>query len=60
MKRFEAELLKDDWTQVRPDVEVKTGRRFRRGDETYILSHGGSQKRRKPFAIGFPYRWRML
>ena len=23
MKRFEAELLKDDWTQVRPDVEVK-------------------------------------
>src|SRR5216683_1195686 len=23
MKRFEAELLKDDWTQVRTDVEVK-------------------------------------
>src|SRR6202165_4544595 len=23
MKQFEAELLKDDWTQVRPDVEVK-------------------------------------
>jgi hypothetical protein len=23
MKRFEAELLKDDWTQVRSEVEVK-------------------------------------
>jgi transposase len=23
MKRFEAELLKEDWTQVRPDVELK-------------------------------------
>ena len=23
MKQFEAELLKDDWTQVRPEVEVK-------------------------------------
>jgi hypothetical protein len=23
MKRFQEELLKDDWTQVRPDVEVK-------------------------------------
>jgi hypothetical protein len=24
MKQFEQELLKDDWTQVRPEVEVKT------------------------------------
>ena len=23
MKQFEAELLKEDWTQVRPEVEIK-------------------------------------
>jgi hypothetical protein len=23
MKRFEAELVKEDWTRVRPEVEVK-------------------------------------
>jgi len=23
MKQFEEELLQDDWTQVRPEVEVK-------------------------------------
>src|SRR5260370_236200 len=36
MKRFEAELLKDDWTQVRPDVEVKQVA-IPQGEETYIL-----------------------
>jgi hypothetical protein len=36
MKRFEAELLKDDWTQVRPDVEVKQIA-IPQGEETYIL-----------------------
>jgi len=29
MKQFEEELLKEDWTQVRPEVEVKKG-----GDST--------------------------
>ena len=36
MKRFEAELLKDDWTQVRPEVEVKKVP-IPSGEETYIL-----------------------
>jgi transposase len=36
MKRFEAELLKEDWTQVRPDVEVKRVA-IPQGNETYIL-----------------------
>jgi transposase len=36
MKQFEAELLKDDWTRVRPEVEVKKVP-IPRGEETYIL-----------------------
>src|SRR5450432_3540828 len=36
MKRFEEELLKDDWTQVRPEVEVKKVA-IPQGEETYIL-----------------------
>jgi transposase len=36
MKQFEAELLKDDWTRVRPEVEVKKVP-IPKGEETYIL-----------------------
>ena len=36
MKQFEVELLKDDWTQVRPEVEVKKVP-IPKGEETYIL-----------------------
>jgi transposase len=36
MKQFEAEMLKDDWTQVRPEVEVKKVS-IPQGAETYIL-----------------------
>jgi transposase len=36
MKQFEAELLKDDWTQVRPEVAVKQVA-IAPGEETYIL-----------------------
>jgi transposase len=36
MKRFEAELLKDDWTQVRPEVKVKKVA-MPQAEETYIL-----------------------
>src|ERR1700691_1759410 len=36
MKQFEAELLKEDWTQVRPEVEVKKVP-IPNGEETYIL-----------------------
>jgi transposase len=36
MKQFEAELLKEDWTRVRPEVEVKKVP-IPQGEETYIL-----------------------
>src|SRR5450432_1843301 len=36
MKQFEAELLKEDWTQVRPEVKVKQVA-IPQGGETYIL-----------------------
>ena len=36
MKQFEAELLKDNWTQVRPEVAVKQVA-IAPGEETYIL-----------------------
>lgn len=36
MKQFGAELLKEDWTQVRPEVEVKKVP-IPNGEETYIL-----------------------
>jgi transposase len=36
LKQFEAELLKEDWTRVRPEVEVKQVS-IPQGEETYIL-----------------------
>jgi transposase len=36
LKQFEAEVLKDDWTRVRPEVEVKQVA-LSQGEETYIL-----------------------
>src|SRR5258708_4784526 len=46
MKRFEAELLKDDWTQVRPDVEVKRIA-IPQGEETYILCRTAGRKEKE-------------
>ena len=46
MKRFEAELLKDDWTQVRPDVEVKQVA-IPQGEETYILCRTAGRKEKE-------------
>lgn len=46
MKRFEAELLKDDWTQVRPDVEVKQVA-IPEGEETYILCRTAARKEKE-------------
>jgi len=46
MKRFEAELLKQDWTQVRPDVEVKQIA-IPQGDETYILCRTAGRKEKE-------------
>ena len=47
MKQFEEKLLKDDWTQVRPDVEVKKVL-LPQGEETYILCRtAGRQEKEK-------------
>jgi hypothetical protein len=46
MKPFEAELLKDDWTQVRPDVEVKQVA-IPQGEETYMLCRTAGRKEKE-------------
>ena len=46
MKRFEQELLQDDWTHVRPDVEVKKVP-IPQGEETYILCRTAGRKEKE-------------
>ena len=46
MKQFEAELLKDDWTQVRPEVEVKKVA-IGQGEETFILCRTSGRKEKE-------------
>jgi transposase len=46
MKQFEAELLKDDWVQVRPEVEVKKVA-IPGGEETYILCRTSGRKEKE-------------
>ena len=46
MKPFEAELLKEDWTQVRPEVEVKKVA-IPQGEETYILCRTSGRKEKE-------------
>jgi transposase len=46
MKRFEEELLKDDWTRVRPEVEVKKVA-VPQGEETYILCRTAARKEKE-------------
>ena len=46
MKQFEEELLKDDWTQVRPDVEVKKVA-IPQGEETYILCRTAARQEKE-------------
>src|SRR3954449_876503 len=46
MKRFEEELLKDDWTQVRPEVEVKKVG-IPQGEETYVLCRTSGRKEKE-------------
>src|SRR3984885_7620098 len=47
MKPFEAELVQDDWTRVRPEVEVKKVA-IPQGEETYILCRtSGRQEKEK-------------
>jgi transposase len=57
MKQFEQELLKDDWTQVRPDVEVKKVA-IPQGEETYILCRTAG-RREKEKAIRNRFSTRM-
>jgi transposase len=53
MKQFEAALLKDDWTQVRPEVEVKRVP-IPNGEETYILCRtSGRAEKEKAIRIRF-------
>ena len=48
MKQFEAELLKDDWTQVRPEVEVKkVAIPQGRGDVTFCAAPAGRKEKEK-------------
>jgi transposase len=46
MKQFEAELLKDDWSRVRPEVEVKQVA-IPQGEETYILCRTANRKEKE-------------
>jgi transposase len=46
MKQWEAELLQDDWTQVRPEVEVKKVS-IPQGEETYILCRTSGRKEKE-------------
>src|SRR5246127_2568297 len=46
MKQFETELLKPDWTQVRPAVEVKKVA-IPQGEETYILCRTAGRKEKE-------------
>jgi transposase len=46
MKQFESELGKDDWTQVRPEVEVKAVA-IPQGEETYILCRTVGRKEKE-------------
>jgi transposase len=56
MKQFEAELLKGDWTQVRPEVEVKKVA-IPQGEETFILCRtSGRQEKEKAIRNRFSTR----
>jgi transposase len=46
MKQFEADLLKDDWIQVRPEVEVKQVP-VAQGQETYVLCRTRGRKEKE-------------
>src|SRR3954447_26728511 len=46
MKQFEQELLKDDWLQVRPEVDVKKVA-IPQGEETYILCRTAGRREKE-------------
>jgi len=56
MKQFEEELLKDDWTRVRPEVEVKKVA-IPQGEETFILCRtSGRKEKEKAIRNRFSHR----
>jgi transposase len=56
MKQFEAELLKDDWVRVRPEVEVKKAA-IPQGEETFILCRtSGRKEKEKAIRNRFSHR----
>lgn len=56
MKQFEAELLKEDWTRVRPEVEIKKVA-IPEGEEIYILCRtSGRQEKEKAIRNRFSNR----
>ena len=61
MKQFEAELLeKENWTQVRPEVEVKK-MAIPQGEETYILCRtAGRKEKEQAIRCRCPPAWRRL
>jgi len=52
MKRFEEELVKEDWTRVRPEVEVRARR------HTYCAAPRDARRKRRRSAAGFPTAWK--
>ncbi len=66
MKQFEADLLQEDWTRVRPEVEVKKVA-IPQGQETYILCRTAgrkekeaARKKRRRSAADSPTVWQPL
>ena len=58
MKQFEEELLKDDWTRVRPEVEVKRSP-FRRGRRrSSCAAPAAARKKRRPYGSASPLAWK--
>jgi transposase len=58
MKEFQEELLKDDWTQVRPEVEGKKWRFRRARRPMFCAAPRAGRKKRKPSGTGFPREWK--
>jgi len=46
MKRFESELVQENWTQVREDVEIKQIA-IPQGEETYLLCRTAGRKEKE-------------
>src|SRR5215831_526584 len=59
MKHFEEELLKDDWTRVKPDVEVKKVAIRGARRPTFCAAPPVARRKRRPSGIVSPRTWKM-